>query len=305
MSLTARQLNRATLARQLLLRREALDPAEAVRRVVALQAQQAASPYLALWNRIAPFGPAGLDAALAQHAVVKAKLMRITLHAVHAADCPAFHQAMVPIRRAAPPGSATAASPARGLSTAEADALVPHVLEFLAQFRTGAEVEALLAGRIGAPQAPGLVGAADVRAAGARPDGRALVVRAPAGLPGLAGAARPGQRGGVPAVCDPALPDRVRPGVGGGHRPVHPARPGRSPGGPARHERRAGGVWRPADGGIEATAFRPLPEAAWAALAAEARDLVTFLAGRDPAVYRRCAHWWQQLPAAQTRVLPG
>jgi hypothetical protein len=65
------------------------------------------------------------------------------------------------------------------------------------------------------------------------------------------------------------------------------------------------GVWRPADGGIEATAFRPLPEAAWAALAAEARDLVTFLAGRDPAVYRRYAHWWQQLPAAPTRVLPG
>jgi len=41
MRLTARQLNRATLVRQMLLRREAVDVAEAVRRVVALQAQVA------------------------------------------------------------------------------------------------------------------------------------------------------------------------------------------------------------------------------------------------------------------------
>jgi Winged helix DNA-binding domain len=60
--------------------------AEAVRRVVALQAQQAASPYLALWNRLAGFDPADLDAAFADHAVVKATLMRITPHAVHAGD---------------------------------------------------------------------------------------------------------------------------------------------------------------------------------------------------------------------------
>jgi len=43
MSVSARELNRATLGRQLLLRREALDVNDAVRRVVALQAQQPAS----------------------------------------------------------------------------------------------------------------------------------------------------------------------------------------------------------------------------------------------------------------------
>jgi hypothetical protein len=53
MSVSARELNRATLARQLLLSREALDVGDAVRRVVALQAQQPASPYVALWNRLA------------------------------------------------------------------------------------------------------------------------------------------------------------------------------------------------------------------------------------------------------------
>ena len=50
------------------------------------------------------------------------------------------------------------------------------------------------------------------------------------------------------------------------------------------------GVWRPIDGGIEATAFHPLPDDAWDGLAAEARALLAFLADREPAVYRRYAH---------------
>src|SRR5919107_6041316 len=101
MQLTARQLNRATLARQLLLRREPLDVVEAVHRIVALQAQEPASPYIALWNRVADFDPANLDHAFADHSVVKATLMRITLHAVDAADYPAFHEAMQRTLRAA------------------------------------------------------------------------------------------------------------------------------------------------------------------------------------------------------------
>jgi hypothetical protein len=58
MRIIARGLNRSTLGRQLLSRRESLGVADAVRRVVALQAQQAASPYLALWNRLTDFDPA-------------------------------------------------------------------------------------------------------------------------------------------------------------------------------------------------------------------------------------------------------
>jgi len=61
MSLTERQLNRATLDRQMLLRRESMEVVDAVRRLVALQAQEPASPYLALWNRLADFDPAELD----------------------------------------------------------------------------------------------------------------------------------------------------------------------------------------------------------------------------------------------------
>jgi hypothetical protein len=65
MKITAHGLNRATLARQLLLAREPLDVAEGVRRVVALQAQQPVSPYIALWNRLSGFDASGLDAAVA------------------------------------------------------------------------------------------------------------------------------------------------------------------------------------------------------------------------------------------------
>ena len=62
--ISLRRLNRATLERQLLLQREALPAAQAVRRIVSIQAQEAASPYIALWNRVAGFDPADLDAAL-------------------------------------------------------------------------------------------------------------------------------------------------------------------------------------------------------------------------------------------------
>ena len=57
MTVSARQLNRATLERQCLLRRAPVDVVEAVHRVMALQAQEPASPYVALWNRVADFDP--------------------------------------------------------------------------------------------------------------------------------------------------------------------------------------------------------------------------------------------------------
>ena len=150
MRLTARRLNRATLARQLLLRREPAEVTEAVRRVVALQAQEAASPYLALWNRLAPFDPAALDAAFAGHEVIKATLMRITLHAVTAADYPPFHRAMAESLRAARLSDRRYTQ--TGLSAADADALIPHLVEFTAERRTNAECEALLNARLGADQ---------------------------------------------------------------------------------------------------------------------------------------------------------
>ena len=63
------------------------------------------------------------------------------------------------------------------------------------------------------------------------------------------------------------------------------------------------GVWRPVEDGIEATAFHAISDEAWEGLEAEARALRAFLADRDPAVYRRYAHWWAKLPKAEVRVL--
>jgi len=65
------------------------------------------------------------------------------------------------------------------------------------------------------------------------------------------------------------------------------------------------GVWRPADGGIEATAFHELSDGAWSGLAGEAAALVAFLADRQPDVYRRYARWWETLPYAERRLLSG
>ena len=88
--LSLRELNRATLARQLLLRRARLDPVEAIDRLAGLQAQWSPSPYLALWTRLSRFRREDLSAALLERRVVKATLMRTTLHLVSAREYPHY-----------------------------------------------------------------------------------------------------------------------------------------------------------------------------------------------------------------------
>ena len=152
MRITAPELNRATLARQLLLGRETLSVTDAVRRVVALQAQLPASPYVALWNRLAGFDPAELDDAFAGHRVVRAQLMRITMHAVHADDHQAFREAMEPTLRASRLGDPRFT--ASGLTLADADALMGGLLDFAGQPRTVAEFGAWLSGQLATPLPP-------------------------------------------------------------------------------------------------------------------------------------------------------
>jgi hypothetical protein len=99
--LTSRQLNRATLARQLLLDRADLGVVAATERIGGLQAQEPASPHIGLWTRLAGFQPADLDRALAERTVVKGTLMRSTLHIVSAADYLRLWPAVVPMLGAA------------------------------------------------------------------------------------------------------------------------------------------------------------------------------------------------------------
>jgi hypothetical protein len=79
-------LTRETMVRQGLSSRRPLGVTDAVRSVLALQAQEPAAPYVALWNRIEDFDGADLDRALAEGSIVKASLFRFTLHAVDAND---------------------------------------------------------------------------------------------------------------------------------------------------------------------------------------------------------------------------
>ena len=88
--LTRRVLNRALLARQLLLQRERMPVVRAVERVAGLQAQYTPSPYLQLWARVDGFKRDELTRALEERRLVKALLMRGTLHIVTPRDYWAF-----------------------------------------------------------------------------------------------------------------------------------------------------------------------------------------------------------------------
>jgi hypothetical protein len=96
--LTQRELNRTTLLRQLLLRREPLSPVRAIERLAGLQAQLPSSPYLALWARVEGFERSSLEQALRRRRVVKALLMRATMHLVSARDYPYLDAAVREVR---------------------------------------------------------------------------------------------------------------------------------------------------------------------------------------------------------------
>ncbi|KFF96360.1 hypothetical protein IQ62_36835 [Streptomyces scabiei] len=384
--LTARALNRATLTRQLLLAREPLDVVEAVRRIVALQAQQPASPYIALWNRLAPFDPTTLDAAMTDHRLVRATLMRITVHTVHADDYVPFREAMEPTLRGSRLGDPRFR--ASGLTASDADAVLPPLLKYAdGSPRTAAELRTWLEEHLGttAPDtaahrmlrhyaplwhAPtGGPWSFDTRqsyvAASPRPsltdpdaatDGLRTLIRrylqgfGPASVADMAQFALVQQRR-IRTALQPLseeievlqAPDGKPPlyDLPGAPRPTEdtPAPPrlmamwdstllayadrGRVL--PAEYRKYVtrmngdvlptllvdgyvAGVWRPVGGAIEATAFRPLPDPVWGALAEEAAALQAFLTARaDPTPYRRYDHWWAKpLPdTAETRLLPA
>ena len=92
--MTLRELNRTTLLRQLLLARVRLPARDAIERLAGLQAQWAPSPYLALWSRLDGFRRDALERAIMRNFVVKAALMRATLHLVSAREFPLFSAAV-------------------------------------------------------------------------------------------------------------------------------------------------------------------------------------------------------------------
>jgi Winged helix DNA-binding domain len=84
--LTLRELNRATLARQLLLQRRRLSPAAVIERLVGMQAQAPQAPYVGIWTRTTSFRRQTLERELESGRIVKANVMRQTLHLVTRRD---------------------------------------------------------------------------------------------------------------------------------------------------------------------------------------------------------------------------
>jgi len=80
--LTRRALNRALLARQLLLDRATMPIEDTVEQVGGLQTQYAPSGYVGLWTRLAGFRRGALTAALEDRTVIQATLLRTTIHMV-------------------------------------------------------------------------------------------------------------------------------------------------------------------------------------------------------------------------------
>jgi len=88
--LTARELNRALLARQLLFERSPLPLTRSLERVAGLQTQYAPSGYVSLWSRLRDFHREALTRALEQRRAVQTTLMRLTIHTVSTRDFPVF-----------------------------------------------------------------------------------------------------------------------------------------------------------------------------------------------------------------------
>jgi Winged helix DNA-binding domain len=98
-TLTQRELNRALLARQLLLERDQTTIPRVLERMGGLQAQYAPSMYIGLWSRLEGFQRGDLTRALERKAVVQGTLMRSTIHLVSARDYWPFAVAIRHARR--------------------------------------------------------------------------------------------------------------------------------------------------------------------------------------------------------------
>lgn len=377
MALTTRRLNRATLARQHLLARRPGPIVDVVGTVLGLQAQEPASVHLALWNRIEAFDPAEVDDAFTSGELVRAPLMRITLHAVRRDDYTTFHQAMAANLRASRVNDRRFTT--TDLDPARVDAFIPALLDFAAEPRSVAEVEGLIAEYFADDADPRIWWALKtyaplvheptgppwsfdrtrvVRAGPTRPErptpddalrrlfvrylsafgpatardfgrfslqrqseigpaiealGDELVVHSgPSGerLYDVPGAPLPEDDVAAPprllgmwdslllahADRSRVMPDELRKVVIRANGDVLPT---------LLVDGRVAGVWRVAEGGVEGRALRPITDADWTSLEAEATRLVDLLADRELRPYRRYDHWWDKLPKGETRVLGG
>ena len=135
--LSLQRLNRATLDRQGLIERWTGSVAEVIGRLAGLQAQHANWPHVALWSRRHDQEIHDLEAALTNRTVVKATLMRATLHLVATGDFASLDVASSD----GPLGSWAPTARRAGVDLGE---LNQKLLDFCREPRTVAEIEAHL-----------------------------------------------------------------------------------------------------------------------------------------------------------------
>ena len=103
--LTRDALNRALLARQMLLARETVSPVKVVERLAGMQAQQARPPFIGLWTRLENFSRNQLIQSLQRKTIVRATMMRATVHLMSARDYLDLRGALQPMLAACIPPS--------------------------------------------------------------------------------------------------------------------------------------------------------------------------------------------------------
>ena len=147
--LTGRELNRATLARQLLLDRAAMPALDAVRDLVGMQAQVPSNPYVGLYARLDGFDTDELSQLLVDRRVVRIVAMRATLHLLTADDCLVLRSLCQPVLDAELARHREFAPALRGVDLDEVMAFARPLLA--ERPRSGGELRAAMAERF--PQA--------------------------------------------------------------------------------------------------------------------------------------------------------
>lgn len=144
-ALTLRELNRTTLARQMLLERAAIPVPAAIARLAGMQAQLASAPFVGLWTRLQGFRREDLAGLIENRTVIKATLMRATLHLFTAEDYIRLRGAIQPALDSAQESIAKR----RGGQELDLDQLLAMARDYLQeQPRTFAEISAYFSERL-------------------------------------------------------------------------------------------------------------------------------------------------------------
>jgi Winged helix DNA-binding domain len=142
LTLSLRALNRATLARQLLLKRSPMSALDAIEHLVGMQAQAPFAPYYGLWSRLDGFTGEELAGLLTERKAVRVVLMRGTIHLVTAKDCHRMRPLVQPALDRMLRANATHAKPLADIDVAAVVDVAKKLLD--AEALTPAEVGARL-----------------------------------------------------------------------------------------------------------------------------------------------------------------